>query len=298
MYLTGFADEAGADIHIQIKATKELGWENIESRNVKIDDRKGNLHDISDADFDIVCGKLQDAGVKVNCFGSAIANWAKSIEDPFDITLEEIKRAIPRMQRLGSKLIRIMSYAVLKDREPDDQMVDERVKRLNEMVKMFHDAGIEPVHENCMNYGGMGWKYTLELIERVPGLKLVFDTANPLMTNDFAKGKPYSKQSTWEFYDHVKDHVVYIHIKDAEFIAETGETFPKARFTWPGDGDGDVRRVLKDLFSRGYDGGVSIEPHLAAVLHDESVQSTADVQYQNYVEYGRRMEKLIAEVKS
>ncbi len=35
MYLTGFADEAGAAIDTQIKATLELGWTNIESRNVE-----------------------------------------------------------------------------------------------------------------------------------------------------------------------------------------------------------------------------------------------------------------------
>lgn len=297
MYLTGFADEAGADIDTQIKATKELGWENIESRSVKVDDRRGNLHDISDADFDVVYGRLQDEGVKVNCFGSAIANWGKSIEDPFEITLKEIKRAIPRMQKLGSKLIRIMSYAVLKDRKPEDQMVGERVKRLKEMVKMFHDAGVEPVHENCMNYGGMGWKYTLELVEKVPGLKLVFDTANPIMTNDYAKGEPYPKQSAWEFYDHVKDHVVYIHIKDAHFLEETGGTFPKAKFVWPGDGDGHVRKILGDLFKRGYDGGISIEPHMEAVFHDASTQSPEEAKFRTYVEYGRRMEKLIADLR-
>ena len=32
MYFSGFADEVSADIHQQIKATKELGWSNIESR--------------------------------------------------------------------------------------------------------------------------------------------------------------------------------------------------------------------------------------------------------------------------
>ena len=104
MYLTGFGDEAGGDIDTQIRATKELGWENIESRSI---DGK-NIHDMPDEAFDVACGKLEEAGVKINCFGSAIANWGKSIEDPFEITVEEINRAIPRMQRLGSKLIRIM----------------------------------------------------------------------------------------------------------------------------------------------------------------------------------------------
>ena len=105
-YLTGFADEAAADIDGQIRATQALGWENIESRNIDGD----NLHDISDEKFDLVCEKLDCAGVKVNCFGSTIANWGKSILDPFEETLAEVNRAIPRMQQLGTKLIRVMSH--------------------------------------------------------------------------------------------------------------------------------------------------------------------------------------------
>ena len=178
LYFTGFADEAATGIEGQIKATRELGWTNIESRNV---DGK-NIHDLSDADFDRVAGQLADAGVKINCFGSAIANWAKQITEPMDSSLEEARRAIPRMQRLGTKLIRIMSFAVMKERAPDDQMEEERFRRLRELLAMFSDAGITPVHENCMNYGGMGWTYTQRMLKNVPGLKLVYDTGNPIFT--------------------------------------------------------------------------------------------------------------------
>ena len=151
LYLTGFADEAASDIDGQIRATRELGWENIESRNIN----GVNIHDISDEEFDIVYGKLQDAGVKINCFGSAIANWGKKITEPMDSSLEEARHAIPRMQQLGTKLIRVMSFAVIKENGPDNQMEKERFTRVLELYKMFTDAGITPVHENCMNYGGM-----------------------------------------------------------------------------------------------------------------------------------------------
>ena len=56
MYLTGFADEAASAIDGQIRATKELGWKFIESRAI---DGK-NIHDITDADFDRVCEKLDE----------------------------------------------------------------------------------------------------------------------------------------------------------------------------------------------------------------------------------------------
>ncbi len=288
MYLTGFADEAAADMAGQIKATQELGWTYIESRNVN----GKNLTDITEQEFDQVAGLLQDAGVKINCFGSAIANWGKKITETEDASMAEAKRAIPRMQRLGTKLIRIMSYAVIPDRAPHEQMAKERFRRLRELQKMFADAGIQPVHENCMNYGGMGWSYTLELLDNVPGLKLVFDTGNPVFTDDRTKPAPYPKQSAWEFYDKVKDHIAYVHIKDGIWDAANQKT----QFTFAGDGDGDVRRIVKDLFDNGYDGGFSMEPHLAVVYHDDSITAKDEIKFANYVEYGRRFMQLLADL--
>ena len=293
MYLTGFADEAATDIDGQIAATRELGWTDIESRGIG----GKNIHDISDADFDAVCAKLQAAGVRINCFGSAIANWGKKIDEPFDSSLAEAKRAIPRMRRLGTKLVRIMSFAVRSDgagADLDDQMEEERFRRLRELQRMFADAGLTPVHENCMNYGGMSWKHTLKLIENVPGLKLVYDTGNPIFTDDRGKPRPYPKQSAWEFYAHVREHVAYVHIKDGRWDAAA----KKSVFTFPGEGDGEVPRIVGDLLKRGYDGGLSMEPHLAVVYHDASIKAPEAIKHANYVEYGRRFMKLLAKAKA
>lgn len=289
MYFTGFADEASKGLDGQIKATKALGWTNIESRAID----GVNIHDLPEDKFNQVAEQLDAAGIHVNCFGSTIANWAKKVTDPFDISLEEINRAIPRMQRLGTKLIRIMSFARMDDRDPKDQMQEERFRRLREITKMFLDNGIQPVHENCMNYGGMGWPFTLELLENVPGLKLVFDTGNCVSNDDKSKEKPYPKQSSWEFYDHVKESVVYIHIKDGHFNKEKNDFI----CTWPGEGNGDVKKILTDAFSRGYDGGISIEPHMQVVFHDASIKADPQAMFDNYVEYGKRIMAMIAEIK-
>lgn len=288
MFLTGFADEAADSIEGQIHATQELGWQCIEARNI----HGTNLHDIPDAEFEAVCAALEAAGVRVNCFGSAIANWGQQITDSFDTSLEQTRRAIPRMQRLGAKNIRIMSFAVLKDRPPEDQMKEERFRRLRELVAMFRDAGLTPLHENCMNYGGLGPDYTLELLDNVPGLKLVFDTGNPVFSDDCTRPKPYPKQSTWEFYQRVKDHVDYIHIKDGVWDLDES----KVRFTFAGEGQGDVRAIVKHALDNGYDGGISMEPHIAAVYHDPSADSQAEVRYRAYVEYGRRFMQLLSDI--
>ena len=276
IYLTGFADEAAQDLVGQINATKALGWNAIESRSI---DGK-NIHDISDAAFDAVCEQLESSGVSINCFSSTIANWGKNIEDPFDITLVEIERAIPRMQRLGTKMVRIMSYAWCKG---DDQHPEERFRRLREIVRLFNEAGITPVHENCMNFGGMSWQHSLQMVEAVPNLKLVFDTGNPFITKDWSNGGT-EHQDPFEFYKHIRPHIAYVHIKD---VVMDGD---KEDYKYPNEGHGRVLDVLKSLKETGYDGGISIEPHMATVFHNPyAVRANAQESYDTYINYGRRL---------
>ncbi len=287
IYFSGIGDEAGNSIDAQIKGIQELGWSDIEMRNVEVAGfPKGNIHDLPDAAFEIVAQKLKAAGVHVNCFGSAIANWGKKIDQPFDTSLAETRRAIPRMQRLGTNLVRIMSFAV---RSEEDQMTSERFNRLREISKMFIDAGIQPMHENCMNYGGMGWPFTLELLENVPGLKLVFDTGNPIFNEDRSKPKPWRKQDAWEFYTHVREHIAHVHVKDAIWNDAKND----ADYTYPGEGAGKVREILRDLIETGYKGALSIEPHIAVVFHDAAVKASEEEMQRSFVEYGRRLMRIV-----
>lgn len=287
LYYTGFADEAGQDLETQIKATLELGWKAIEMRNVKVRGfEAGNLHDISDEAFDVLVDQLAAAGVRVNSLGSAIANGAKNILNPFDVCWESTKRAAKRAPRLNAEFIRIMSYPVGDPAELHEQ---ERFRRLREIVSIFADTGVTVVHENCNNYGGMGWTNSLRLLEEVPGLKLVFDTGNPVGDPDYTKPAPHPRQSAWEFYRHVKDHVVYVHVKDGIWDAEA----KRAKYGFPGEGQGDVECIVRDLLASGYTGGFSIEPHMGAALDDPSLTKEENC-YATYVEYGRRLMALVA----
>ena len=81
-----------------------------------------------------------------------------------------------------------------------------------------------------MNYGGMGWTYTLKLVKNIPGLKLIFDTGNPVGSLDRSAPKPYPTQSSWDFYSHVKEHIAYVHIKDGVYDPEKNEV----TYTYPG----------------------------------------------------------------
>ena len=291
MILTGIGDEAGNTIDAQIAATKELGWQHLEARGVEVSGfPKANLHDIPDKAFDLAAQKLEEHAIGVYCFGSTIMNWAKTVETPWEVTLAEVKRCLPRMQRLGTKFVRIMSF---KPRDDEARIPGVVFDRVREVTKMFLNGGITPVHENCMNYGGMSWRHALELLDQASGLKWVFDTANPVFNPDRSKPKPWPRQDPWEFWEHVRDHVVHIHVKDATWNPAKND----ADYNWPGEGQGRVRDILKDALARGYDGGISIEPHMVIVFHDTNSQSNDDEMEKNYVEYGRRLEKLIKEAK-
>jgi sugar phosphate isomerase/epimerase len=291
MILTGIGDEAGDTIDSQIQATRELGWQYIEARNVLVPGHpKANLHDLPEAAFETVVEQLQQSGVKVYCFGSTIMNWAKTVADPFEITVAEVQRAIPRMQRLDTKYVRIMSF---KPGDDDDRIPTEVFEHVREVTRMFLDAGLQPVHENCMNYGGMSPDHALELLDHVPGLEWVFDTANPVFNPDRSKPRPWPRQDTWEFWTRVRDRVTHIHVKDATWNPSKND----AEYNWPGEGQGCVREILKDAFARGYDAGISIEPHLAVVFHDATVKSSADAMHRSYVEYGGRLMRLVDEAR-
>lgn len=293
MILCGIGDEAGNALSSQIDALRRLNWKHLEARNVLVDGfPKANLHDLPDAAFDLAADALKAAGVSVYCFGSTIMNWAKRVTDPFEATLAEVDRALPRMQRLGTKFVRIMSY---KPEDDADRIPPEVLRRVREVTARFRDGGCQAVHENCMNFGGMSGNHAVELLDAVPDLQWVFDTANPVFNPDRSHPKPWKRQDPWTFWTRVRDRVAHIHVKDARWNPAKND----ADYAWPGEGDGDVRRILGDALQRGYDAGISIEPHMVAVFHDTaSPAAQDDALRDNFVEYGQRLERMIRELQS
>lgn len=292
MKLAGFADEAGAALESQIRALKELGWDAVELRAVG----GRNVEQLSRAEVEAVARELKRQGISVCALGSTIANWGESIDTDYAVTQEKVIRDIEWMKILGTNMVRIMSYSVLLDsrgRLLENQREQERFSRLRDICSRFLDAGMTPIHENCHTYGGMSYAHTLRLVEEVPGLKLVFDTGNPPVTRDYRKPYPYPAQDAWEFYTRVREQIVHVHIKDAVSLKTDGEEI----YSFPGEGDGRVHDIVTDLLKRGYDGVFSIEPHMAVVFHDASVQSSETVRFDTFVEYGRRFMQLLASAR-
>ena len=297
MFFTGFADEAAADLAGQIEATRKLGWHFIEARNIG----GKMLGTMSDAEFAAVEETLADSGVSINCYGSAIASWQRHprSDEDFQRSRDELLTAIPRMKKLGIGMLRGMSFLVPPDEEAgSDDLEKTAFSKVKELVRICSDNGIIYGHENCMNIAGMSWQHTLRMLEFVdsPALKLIFDTGNPCFNLRRIGQRPWPLQSSWEFYRQVREHIAYVHIKDATAYVNSEGKVDETTFTWAGEGNGDIRAIVTDLRKRGYDGGFSMEPHLAAVFHDaehkDSSQQVMSAQ-EIYVEYGRRFMQLL-----
>lgn len=277
MYHTGIADEAGADLATQIRAHKDLGWEYVELRNI---DGK-QFTDVSDKEFDAARAALDEAGMKVSCFASGIANWACRISDPLENSVETLRLSIPRMQALGTKYIRAMSWP--NDGLGEEEWRDEVVRRFAELAVISEDGGIVIVVENCDGWAGASaanYRRFFEMVDS-PAVRAVYDTGNPPMQGH---------TNTWEWYSGAKPYIEYVHIKSHTGPLPDGED---GHYTWPGEGGSMELQALTDLFESGYDGGISIEPHLETVIHEGKDITDAEAAYQTYTEYGRRTMEIV-----
>ena len=58
-----------------------------------------------------------------------------------------------------------------------------------------------------------------------------------------------------------------------------------------------VREILTDLIRKGYTAGVSIEPHVASIVHlGEGTKASPQERFDSYVRYGKGLEKLLTEI--
>ena len=178
----------------------------------------------------------------------------------------------------------------------------QRIVREADADVIFHLAGQADV--------GLSWKdpagtteanvmNTLRLLDAVksPAFTLIFDTGNPTFNYRQLGLKPYPLQSSWEFYSNVKQFISYVHIKDATALPPADGSRPQARFTFAGEGCGDIRAILKDLKESGYDGGISMEPHVGSVFHDPNGNPNSPeakkFRHDIYIKYCHHFEQLM-----
>ncbi|HEY3436553.1 MAG TPA: TIM barrel protein [Actinotalea sp.] len=238
--LSGFADEIDPDLETQCAVLDELGIRFIELRSAW----DVNVLDLSDEQVAEAARILADHGIGVSSIGSPIGKI--NIEDDFDAHLVRMDRAVTVAQRLGAPFIRVFSFFLRPDQQPE-QVRDEVVRRMAALAARAEAGGVVLLHENEKEIFGDIPSRVHDIVTAVasPALRLAWDAANYVQCGvvPFPEG-----------YELLRPFTDYIQIKDA--VLATGEVVPA------GEGDGRLRDTVRALAADGFDGFFSMEPHL------------------------------------
>lgn len=231
-----FADEASPMIDNQIDAMKRNCLDGLEIRNVD----GTNVSDITLEKAVEVRKKLEAKGLSVWSVGSPVGKT--DIDGDFDADIEGFKHILEVTHTLGAENIRIFSFYVPEDKNPDDYK-NKVIDRLGQFAEMAVKSGITLCHENEKGIYGDNAKRCLDILKAVPDIKAVFDPANFVQCGE----------DTLKAWDMLSDYIKYMHIKDAK---TDGNVVPA------GSGDGNIKELIKRYVS---DGGnvLTLEPHLA-----------------------------------
>jgi sugar phosphate isomerase/epimerase len=143
--------------------------------------------------------------------------------------------------------VRIFSYYP----PPGEDILNYReqvLERMRAKVELVDGRPITLLHENEVKIYGQHGAQCLDLARSIvsPKFHLAFDFANFVQAGE----RPI------EIWPALKPYVTHMHVKDA--LLASGKVVPL------GTGDGSVEAILLDLRRSGYDGFLSLEPHLAS----------------------------------
>lgn len=237
--ISGFADEIDSSTTIQFEVLNKLGIKYFEPRGI---DGK-NISELSDEEVLILKEKMDKYGIKASSIGSPIGKI--KLSDDFEAHYELYKRIVKIAKFLGSKYIRIFSFYGDGEEwtECDRDMI---IANLTRMIDYAKEEGVVLLHENEKDIYGDTVERCRDLMEALSceNFRAVFDPANFVQCG----------QDTKKAYEVLSDYIEYMHIKDA--LYKDNSIVP------PGEGDGNIPFVLGNLFKKGYDGYISLEPHL------------------------------------
>jgi sugar phosphate isomerase/epimerase len=239
--LSGFADEISPSLDEQLAVLAAESISHLELRNVW----STNVADLDDAELARFRRALDAAGVRVSAIGSPIGKIG--LDAPLGPELDRLRRVADVAGELGTTTVRVFSFFIPPG-EPPQRHRQQVIDRMQALTSIAEDRGLVLAHENEKEIYGDRPERCADLIAAVgsPALRATFDAANFVQCGV----RPHS-----EAYGLLRPYLVYVQVKDA--LAATGEVVPA------GQGDGQVRETLSALGSEGFEGYLSLEPHLA-----------------------------------
>ena len=240
--LSGFADEFSPDLREQLAVLAAESLSHLELRSVW----STSVADLDDAQLALFRLQLAESGVQVSAIGSPIGKV--DIDAPFEPELARLRRVADIAGQLDTNLVRVFSFFIPDGHAP--QLYRSRViDRMRALAELAEERGLVLAHENEKQIYGDLPERCADIIASVgsPALRATFDAANFVQCGV----RPHA-----DAYELLRPYLEYVQIKDA--LMATGDVVPA------GQGDGQVRETLAALRDSGFQGYLSLEPHLAA----------------------------------
>lgn len=240
--LTAFADEVSPNLDEQLSALTAHGVSGLDVRSLE----GVNVLDLALSDFERIRDQAAEQGIHVSCVGSPVNKV------PFDVMtqgreLDRLRKACYAAARLNTKRIRLFTPEVPEDQH--EERAGDVIRWMKEQKKIAQEHGLILIHENDARHWGAYPKNAQRLFEELgdDSFKAAFDFANTVLLGF----RPMEDWFPW-----LLPHLDTIHIKDA--IAAEGRVVPA------GEGDGQIRETLAYLIQEGWNGPLTLEPHLKA----------------------------------
>ena len=240
--ISGFSDEIAEAIDTQFEVLNRLDMKYFEVRGV---DGK-NISTLTDEEVVALKEKMDQYGISVSSIGSPVGKI--KLEEPFEQHYAMYQKVVKTAKVLGAKYIRMFSFYHAADAEWTFEERAEVLARLRRLIDYAREQDVVLLHENEKDIYGDTADRCLDLMKELSceHFKAVFDPANFVQCGEDTK----------RAFALLKDYIEYMHIKDA--LYENNKVVPA------GKGDGNVSYILKELFTNGYTGFVSLEPHLGS----------------------------------
>lgn len=244
--ISGFTDEASESFDDQLKLAQKLGMEQICIRGVN----GKNIGDFTLEEFQAtILPILESYQIGLSSIGSPIGKLAWDDSAGFKLQCECLADLCQMAKLANCDYIRIFSFFV------ETSLIDEKVtqtvvEKLQAFVEIAEKFEVVLLHENEKGIFGDNASRCLFILEAVdsPYFRGIFDFANFVQV----------KQKPEEAYQLLKNWIDYFHIKDAEWSS--------GKNVGCGTGDGQIALIMDKAAVAGYQGYLTLEPHLQSFV--------------------------------
>ena len=252
---SAFSDESGeATLQGQIDACKRNGITHMELRGFGSDP---NINNITTEKAKELRAILDDNGMRLSAIGSAYGKI--KIKDDFAPHFEAFKNTVAVAKILGAPYIRIFSF-YFDSGDDYAEYRDEVLRRVQAMADYAFSQGVLCCHENEKGIYGDNAERCLDVLQNVRHLRGVFDPANFVQCG----------VDTLKAFDLLEPYIEYMHIKDA--------LFADASVVPAGEGDGNVKEILRRIAQREGELILTLEPHLQVFAGLEALEANSETE--------------------